>query len=358
MNIFKSSLILIALSCLSLILGSCDKPSNAQEQGNEAADSQQNGRRLTNVKVITVEAKPFTNYMNFVGTVKPNKSVTVSAEEGGRLLKLYVDKGDRVRAGDTLAQIEDDILKATYNLNRAQYDLAMVNYNSAKQLYENNGGISETEYVTAKFNAEMAEAQKDIAKKRLENTTILSPMAGVITQTFVEEGELVGPGTPIVSLMDVSTVKIEVGIPETEILFFKTGTSATITFDAIPGETFTGTIRYISPTVDPRNRTFEAEVVVKNPGNLIKAEMVAKLRMVKKVYETAVTIPQDALIETETGKAVYILENGNIARFRNVETGPTHNGDIMIREGLRAGEKLIVVGQRSVADGEPVRVLD
>lgn len=335
------------------VMGGCQSEMNAQEMSENGNGQKQ----LTNVKVETVQPGSYTNYINLVGTVKANKTIVVSAEESGRLESIKVDKGSRLNRGDTIAKIESSMLEANFNQATAQYELAKLNYNNAKNLYENDGGISETDYLTAQYNMEMAKAQMDAAEERLSNTTISSPSQAIVVNKMVEEGELVGPGTPVVQIMDLSKVKVETGIPENEISYFETGTQAEITLDAYPERTFKGTIRYISPAVDPMNRTFEAEIELPNPDHLLKAEMVVKLRVVKSVYDNAIAISQDALIETETGKAIFVLTDESTAEFRMVKIGPTLQGSVLIQDGLQAGEKLIVVGQRSIADGEKVNVV-
>ncbi len=345
-------------SVYALILLAIFSLDGCGNKNDAVAQAQPAPKRLANVKVMTIHTEPFTGYVNLVGTVKANKRIVVSAEEGGRIERFAVDKGAYLKAGDAIAVIEANMQQAAFNLAKAQFDLADLHFSNAKKLYDENGGVSETDYKTAQFNRDIAAAQMEMAKERLEKTRITSPAPAIVVAKMVEAGELVSRGTPIAQIMDMSRVKIVAGIPETDAAYFKKGAAAEVTFDAFPGQVFTGSLAFMSPAVDPQNRTFEVEVELANPGGVIKAEMVAKLRVVKAEHKDAIVIPQDIILETERGKAVFVFQEDGKAVFRAIQTGPTHENEVMVVDGLTAGEKLIVSGQHNLTDGESVQVVE
>lgn len=329
-------------------------------QGCMSADSnaaEEKPRELTNVRTRPVIAGPFTEYFNCVGVVKPLKEVTLSFETGGQIENLTFAKGDAVTIGQTLAEINKDMVQAAHDEAKAGFELAELNFNRTKGLYEEQTSISQSEYDTAKLNYNMARARFDRTQSQLAKATIKSPINGVIVDKFIEEGELAAPGAPLTRILDISSVKIEVGIPENDIAFFQIGTPALLTFDAFPDEEFYGKIRFLSDRVDTRNRTIPAEIELPNPENKIKPEMIAKVRLVKKEYDRALVIPRDAIVETENGKAVFVVENG-IAHLNPVILGPSYEKDVLIRSGLAENEALIIVGQRDVVDSEEVRIMN
>jgi multidrug efflux pump subunit AcrA (membrane-fusion protein) len=121
-------------------------------------------------------------------------------------------------------------------------------------------------------------------------------------------------------------------------------------------------IRYVGSTVNPRNRTFQVELVVPNPGRTIKPEMVANIEIVRRILDDAVVIPQDALVRVEDGFVAFVVEEDErgrtVARSRSLVLGPAQRNLVVVREGLEAGDRLVVVGQSQVANRDRVRVVE
>ena len=161
-------------------------------------------------------------------------------------------------------------------------------------------------------------------------------------------------------MVDLDPVKVVAGVPERYAADVHAGAEADVTFDVLPGQTFKAKIGYVGATVDPRNRTFPIEVVVRNTKALIKPEMVASVSVARRDLAGAVVVPQDALVRVENGYVVFVAEdsaNGTVARVRPVQIGPTQRNEVVVESGLQAGDRLIVVGQKSVAEGDRVNIV-
>ena len=179
-------------------------------------------------------------------------------------------------------------------------------------------------------------------------------------QILVIVKHMVAAGTPVARIVDANPVKITAGVPERYAADVATGAKAVVTFDVLQGQEFPGTVSYAGAAVNPRNRTFPVEVVLPNPGGIIKPEMVANVAVVRRTFEDAIVIPQEALVRTEGGYIVFVVEEdaqGTLARSRSVEVGPGQNNRVLITAGLQPGDLLVVVGQQSVASEDRVNVV-
>lgn len=316
--------------------------------------------RVVNVRVETVEPEEFTEIIQLSGTVQASQDVTVSAEESGVVREILVDKGNRVRAGQPIFRLEDDILRAQVDQARAVASLAEETWERRKRLYEEDQVGSELVYLEAKHGAEQAAANLRLLEARLERTVIKAPIEGILDSREIEVGTMVAAGTPVARIVDNDPLKITAGVPERYAPDVETGASASVTFDVLPGEEFGGQVSYVGAAVNPRNRTFPVELVLANPGGTIKPEMVANLALVRRTSQNAIVIPQESLVRTEDGFIVFVVEDGPQglqARAREVEVGPGQRNHVMIRSGLEAGDRLVVVGQLSVADGDRVNLV-
>jgi RND family efflux transporter MFP subunit len=316
--------------------------------------------RIINVELRSVEPVEFTEVIRLTGTVQANQDVTISAEESGVLREILVEKGSPVTVGDAIFRLDDDLLRAQVDQARALADMARETWERRKRLYEEDHVGSELVYLEAKYGAEQAEASLRLLEERLERTVIRAPISGILDSRQIEIGSMVAAGTPVARIVDSDPVKITAGVPERYAPDVSAGARATVTFDVLPGEAFSGRISYAGVAVNARNRTFPVEAVLPNPGGIIKPEMVANLEVVRRSFENAIVIPQEALVRTEDGFTVFVVtedSEGPVVEGRVVEVGPGQNNQVLIRSGLEAGDRLVVVGQHSVAAGDRVNIV-
>jgi membrane fusion protein (multidrug efflux system) len=330
--------------------------------GAEAESSQDEAEftRVINVEVQEVEAAAFTEVIHLTGSVQANRDVTISAEESGVVREIMVDKGSRVRAGQAIFRLDSDLLEAQVDQGRAMADLAQETWDRRKRLFEVDQVGSELMYLEAKYASDQASANLRLLEERLERTIIRAPIAGILNSRTIEVGTMVGAGTPVARILDNDPVKITAGVPERYAADVRSGTDALVTFDVLPDEEFPGTISYAGAAVDPGNRTFPVELVLPNPGGFFKPEMVVNLDLVRRVQEEAFVVPQEAVVRTELGYVVFVAEEVGgypVARAREVELGVGQANQVQILSGLEGGEKLIVVGQQTVADQDRINVV-
>jgi membrane fusion protein, multidrug efflux system len=314
-------------------------------------------QKLPIVKVMDVATSSFSENLKVVGIIKPFTTAKISSEEGGLITVLNKEKGSYVRKGEVVARIKKDVEYATYEQSEAQIELAKMNYEKQKALYEDNA-TTEIQYLTAKWQYEAALRSQDILKTRLKTGFVRSPINGYVNEKYMNRGEMSAPGSPIINVIDISSVKISAGIPERFIEQIKMGQPVKVTVDVLPGVEFSGKINYIAPSLSALNRTLEIEVIIANRDKLLKPEMSANVEITQATTNDAVVLPQDYIMDFgENNKYVFVLE-GDIAKKRTITIGGREGNNVLITSGLKPGEKLIYEGFQQLADNDKVQVLN
>ena len=344
-----------ALLLLSLASWGCGASTEA-----EGATDEQARTRVINVEVLSVEPGSFTETIRLTGTVQASQDVTVSAEESGVVREILVEKGNRVQTGDAIFRLDSDLLQAQVDQAKAASDMATETWERRKRLYEEDHVGSELVYLGAKHAAEQAQASLTLLLERLERTVVRAPIDGILESREIEVGTLVNAGTPVARIVDTNPVKITAGVPERYAMDVRPGSEASATFDVLSGRVFQGRISYVGATVNPRNRTFPIELTIANPGGVIKPEMVADVAVVRRTMDDVMVVPQESVVRVEDGYIVFVVTGTGVdsrAEARPVDLGPTQQNKVVILDGLGAGERLVVVGQETVADGDRVSVV-
>jgi len=346
--------LLSAFSFLLLGLSGCggDQAEGAQEEAGYI--------RTINVEVAKVEISSFTEVIRLTGTVQADKDVVISAEESGVIREIMVDKGNWVEVGQAMFRMDSELLKAQVDQARALSNMARETWDRRKRLYEEDQVGSELVYLEAKYAAEQVAANLNLLEERLARTVIRAPIAGVLDSREIEVGTMVAAGTPVARIVDTDPVRITGGVPERYATDVRIGTEATVIFDVLADQAFSGRISYVGAVVNPGNRTFAVELRLPNPGGFIKPEMVANVELVRRTLDEAMVVPQEALVRVEDGFIVFVVgtEGGvDLVRSQAVALGPSQQNQVVVLSGIEPGDRLIVVGQQSVAAGDRVNVV-
>lgn len=347
-NILKAVIIIAVLAVLTMI-ASMPNQRRATEP-TEAAP--------VNVTVMTIENEPrFAETFDLPAIVEPNRIVTVAAEVEGRVERIPSAEGSRVKAGDLLVQLNADLIKPQYEMAEAQLKRDQIEFDRMKELVENDA-TSRSDLDNATTQLATSKAQLEQARARLERTRILAPISGVLNDTLVEEGEYVQAGTPVAEIVEIDTAKVVVDVPERDITFFEVGAEAEV-FLSYKGQekALTGTITFISELADQRTRSTSVEITLRNEKGFMRSGQIVRVRLVRRVLKDAVLIPLLAVIPTENGNAVYVV-NSEEAQRRDVELGAIKGDRVQITKGLEPGDKLIIAGHRFVAPGQKVNVVE
>jgi RND family efflux transporter MFP subunit len=287
--------------------------------------------------------------------------ITLSAEETGRILAFPVPKGRWVDAGAVVAELDAEILASQVREAREAAQLADEQFERQRRLWEDEKIGSEIAFLQARTNAAVAHARLETFEARLARTKIRAPVAGIFDEKYAEVGEMALPGTRIARIVASRQVKVTGGVPERYSLDVRPGSRAEVTFDVLPGERFTGRIRYVGAAVDAVNRTVPIELVLDNPGGKMKPRMVANVQVARAALTDVVVVPQQVVLRTEDGFEVFVVADeggGPVARRRPVTVGPGADNRVVITGGLAAGDVLITLGHQLVDDGSRVRIVN
>jgi len=305
-----------------------------------------------NVTVLPiVPIKDFKDTFTIPGSVEPNSVVRVAAEVPGRIENIAVVEGQAVKAGDKLAELNTDLLQASFDQAKATMDFDARELLRVKGLLD-RGVATHTEHDQARAKAEASKAMFDAAKAQLDRAVIYSPTSGTLNKVPVESGEYASPGTIVAEIVETDPVLVVVDVPERDMRYLRVGKTETIFADALDSKEFTGRIQYISAVADVASRTTRVEIVLPNPDGLLRSGQIVTVHMERRTIPEAIMIPLEAAISLEIGYRVYVVAGG-LAEPRQVKLGLLKGRDVRVLSGLAAGDKLIVRGQYYVGAGQP-----
>ena len=306
------------------------------------------------VETAMVEVGRVADEVEALGTLAANESVVIAPEIAGRVTRLGFKEGEAVKEGQELVVLDATILENEVKQAQANLDLARDTYERARSLAQRGTGTQVAlEQATAQLAAN--EASVALARARLEKATIVAPFDGVVGLRSVGVGDYVAVGTNLITLTDIDPIKIDFRVPEIFLGQVRDGQTIEIRIDAIPDRTFSGRIYVIDPVVDVNGRAIRLRAQAPNPDGALKPGLFARITIVTDAREDALMVPEAAVMPAGTGKAVYVIDNGN-ARLTKVEIGKRLSGKVEITEGLKAGDRVVIAGQMRLRDGAPVDV--
>jgi RND family efflux transporter MFP subunit len=312
------------------------------------------------ILVTTIKAtkQDFRRYSEIQGVVKSDEITKVSSEIPGRILRVYVDNGNRVKKGQLLVKIDVEGIQNKLEELQKSYDLAKDIYERQERLWKKNIG-SEIQFLTAKNNKERLEKGIESLKIQLRKSKIYAPSSGIVDNKQIEEGELASPGFPLMMILNTAKMKVTADVPENYLTSIHKGDKVTVKFPSLNMEA-TGKIKLIGSTINPTNRTFSIETIFKNHKDQLKPNLLAIVLITDYYLPDAIVVPSELVQYEISGKPFVMIvakENGLLkARKKYVVTGEEYNGNIVISEGLTENDTLIEKGARSVSANEIIEV--
>ena len=301
------------------------------------------------VAVTQVSVREVPQEETYTSTIQAYVKNNIAPQTTGRISRILVDVGDNVRKGQVVAEMDQTQL--------AQIELQLKNneteYNRLKELYE-VGGLSKSDLDAIEMAYNVSKTQYNNLK---ENSTLVSPINGVITARNYDAGDMYAMSAPIYTVEQIVPVKLLVGISETDYTKVKKGDSVEITADALPGQVFNGKVRKIYPTVDPATRTFTVEVVIDNNNSALRPGMFARAK-VNFGVNNSVVIPDVAVVKQQGSgeRFVYVLNEDNTVTYQKVVLGRRMGAEYEVLEGLSDGAKVVTGGMIRLKDGIKVIV--
>ena len=285
----------------------------------------------------------------YTSTVQAYVKNNIAPQMAGRITKINVEIGDFVKEGQILAEIDKaQLLQAQLQLQNQEVELQRL-----KSLYE-EGGLSQSDYDAIQMQYNVLKTQ---VENLVENTTLRSPINGVVTARNYDVGDMYAMSMPIFTVEQIVPVKLLVGVSETDYSKVKKGDSVVVTADAIPGKTFYGKVNRIYPTVDPATRTFTVEVKIDNNYKTLRPGMFVRAT-INFGTNTNVVIPDVAVVKQQGSgeRFVYVLNADNTVTYKKVVLGRRMGAEYEVLEGLEDGDRIVIGGQIRLKDGVKVIV--
>ena len=352
-------IMIISVALAALIVGCSGE--KKQENGQE--------KQAISVHVATVQTGAFTRVLNYNGTVLPWKQAGIIPDVSGRVHRILVREGQAVNRGQLLAELDTTTLElqekqaeAVVAVAGAALKDARLNALRMSKLFERKAVSSmqqeksQLALESALTGQKSAEATLHVVQHNLKSARMAAPFSGVITARHLDEGDMINPmmgaGPGILTLMDMTRVKIRINVVAEDIEKIANGQKSTVSVATHPGETFAGTIYSKTLAADPSTKTFQVEVQVENPELRIKPGVFADVVIEISRDDQVLLLPVAALLGDDQ---VVLFDQGK-ARKARVEVGQKNEMYFEILSGLKAGDRVVVEGNYDLKDGSLIHV--
>ena len=319
--------------------------------------------RAPSVEVARVELLNLTDDAQAVGSLRSRQSVVLRPEVSGRVTAINFRDADRVRRGQLLVQLDDQLPQAQVQQAQAELSIARANHKRNQELVEEKF-IAQRAVDESAANLQVAEAKLALARATLARLKIVAPFDGIAGIRNVSVGDYLKDGADIVNIEDLEVVFVDFRLPERFQTKVRPGQNALIDVDALPGRSFSALVLAVDPLVDANGRSVGVRGCIDNRKLELRPGMFARVTPVFGVRQDAKVIPEEAIVPQGGRQFVYKLVDGpdqdtRIARRVEVKVGVRQPGKVEIVEGLLAGDTVVTAGQQRIQkDGAPVRVLD
>ncbi len=321
------------------------------------------GETLVQVAAVVVDELVFG--VSGSGSVRAHRTATVSAEVAARVEELPAAEGTGVRQGVLLVRLNDRDVQhqldaARASISREQLNLAKADYERKERLF-NDGAVvrsvyeqAKNQYLSLKSAYDSTQAQISQLRDQLAKTRITAPISGVVVKTFVNPGEFVAPGAPVVALENMEEVLVKVELADREFVGVQLGQPVEATTDAFPGRVFRGEVNRLGSAANPVTRNFEVEARLRNPDFSLRTGMIVWLRIIQG-KEQGLVIPSEALVDESRDRAAVFVVRGGVAQRVGVRLGRRLDRTVQVLDGVSEGEEVVVYGHDQIRDGQAVR---
>ncbi len=320
------------------------------------------------VKTLVTAPATLEEELTATGVLEAEQDITIAAEVGGTVKKVFKSLGDSCKKGELLLKLDTE----SYGLSLAQAQAALasaeVNVTNAEREWRRMQKLEASQVATAQQldNAEgalslgraqvkEAAAAVNLARRNLKETRVTCPFAGLIAERMVEIGETVAPQAPLARLVDAGDLKLVLSVTSDKLSRLEVGQRARLSDPALPERQYNGTVSRLGIAADPETRTFPIEVRVADEGSRLRTGQVVQAKLRLGVYEGVIAVPASAVrTDGPTPRAVLVKQGK--AAVKDIKTGPNIDGRIIIESGVKPGDEIVVVGGTDLKTGDTVVV--
>jgi len=335
----------------------------AETSAPQAGASAPAGGRAPTVEVARVEVVKLTDDAQAVGSLRSRQGVMLRPEISGRVTQLNFRDGDRVRKGQLLVQLDDQLPRAQIQQAQAELSIAQANHKRNQELVAQNF-ISQRSVDESAANLLVAQAKLSLAEATGARLRIVAPFDGIAGIRTVNVGDYLKDGADIVNIEDIDALYVDFRLPERFQSKLQRGQHAMVDIDALPGRRFSAVVQAIDPLVDANGRSVGVRGCIDNRSLQLRPGMFARVNAVFGERDNARVVPEEALVPQGGRQSVFRLVDGpdgdtKIAQRVEVKVGIRRPGRVEIVDGLQPGDLVVTAGQQRIQrDGTPVRVVD
>lgn len=304
------------------------------------------------VEVVSPTQHTFDDEFSYLGIFEPFRQNLIGAEGNGRVISMNVSEGDQVGQGSVIARLDDEMIK----LQIENLEVSIEGQEKDNDRYttlSNQNAAPAVQAEKAKLGIKAAKIQKKQLEKQLRATIIKAPFAGVITKKLIDLGSVIGAGSPVVEITDISKLKLTVNIPERDIQKFKLNQAISIVSEQA-SSTLSGKIANIAVQAD-KSHNFKVQIIVNNGNKSLRAGMYGSA-IIKSDYSVSnFSIPRKAIVGSLKNPQVYVVRDGK-AKLVSFAIGLSEGDVIEVRSGLRAQDKIVIRGQINLRDNKNVKI--
>jgi membrane fusion protein (multidrug efflux system) len=351
---FLPVLVLLLLIILAVGLGA-----RVKNEKTQLLDEKSNAviQERPPVNVVVQEMVPvlLRDRLNLPGIVEPWESLSILAEVRGMVEAVPVVEGDHVNEGDLIARLDTSDYVNTISSIKAAYNLAITNLKRLSGLHEQEI-IAQSEYDAIKAEVESLEADLAIAELQLKRCYIKSSISGIVNKLPAKKGLYLAVGDPVATVLDIDRVKVNVGIPEADVAAVRRIERFELTIEALHNKNISAKKYFLAVAPESQAQVYRLELEVPNKSGEILPGMFARVEIIKQEFPEALAIPLYAVISRNNNHFIY-LEEDNVAKHQEIKLGILDGWQIQVTEGLVPGQRVIVVGQRSVDADQKLNVV-
>jgi len=306
------------------------------------------------VTVVNPKMQSLESGFQLNGTFQPAHVLNFLSEMPGRVISHKIKNGQRISKGDEICKLDDEQINieldlANENLSKLKTDLAKL-----ESMLQSNAATRQ-QIEEQKMGIKNAESRITSLKRQLRLSSIIAPISGIISKSFLEEGSYLSPGAPIAEIVDISKLKMQVNVLDRDVVKLSEGNTIQVTPDVFPDLKLSGKIIFISPKGDA-SRNFMIEIQVPNSGNKLKAGMTGVALFDFTAPKSSLTVPVKCIVGGLQDPKVFVAVNNKVS-LRSIKTGYVQGDIVEVLEGLSETDAVVETGQLNIVDGLKVQII-
>lgn len=305
------------------------------------------------VGTLVVEPREDINAGIYVGVIEEQNSAALSFPVAGTLMRVCADEGARVRKGELLAELDPTSARQTFEAARAAFEQARDASQRLQQLYDAKS-LPEVKWIEAQTRLQQAQAAFAIAEKNLSDCRLYAPFAGVVGQRRMSVGETALPGVPVLTLLETARVKVRFSVPEQEIASVEADSRIRVAVPALGDSTLAAANPEKGAVANPAAHTYDVRASLGNRDGRLLPGMVCRVTVTPAMAVEEIAVPVRAVQQAGNGaRFVWRVQGDSVVRA-DVRTGRFVENGVVIEEGLRDGDRIVVDGMQKIGQGSKV----